>query len=78
MTVAYREWLLSLAIEYGVGNLMPFDVRSDLTKGFYMTRVEFEKALEMKHIISMDDDNFQLIGFVLTPSAVKYLERYSD
>jgi hypothetical protein len=77
MTTEYREWLLSLVIEYGVGNLMPFDVRSDLTKGFYWVRNEFEKAIEMNHIISVDNDEFQLIGFILTPNATKYLERYS-
>lgn len=66
MNTQYREWLLDILIRCGSNVITNTELPWN-----YLT-----KASELGHIAYMDDDNFQAIAYVLTPSAAKYLERY--
>ena len=71
MNNIYREWLLGLLITYG-------DKLIDMRRPpAYRDGWQFwDKAFEMNHLAYIDDDDFVTRGFVITPKAAKYLERY--
>ena len=68
MNDAYREWLLGLLIQYGVGNYMPIS----LWKG------PIHMAYQYSHVTRLEDDDFRLIGYSLNPSAKRYLEKHEN
>lgn len=66
MNTQYREWLLDILIRCGDGEV----------RDTYLFPDFLNKAFEMSHIIYAENDDFQPIGYWLTPNATKYLERY--
>ena len=72
----YREWLLGVVIEYGVGNKLPAGVNSIEYDNY------FQRAYSYCHIdgvtITNKEGLYQMGWYVITPSAVKYLERHNE
>jgi hypothetical protein len=60
----YKEWLLDIMIRCGVGVI----TNSELPWNY------LQKASELGHIAYMDNDEFQTLAYVLTPTAANYLK----
>ena len=66
MNITYKEWLLDILIRCGVGMIR--DTEFDWSF--------LNKAVQQGHIVYGDDENFNFVAYMLTPSAAEYLERY--
>ena len=65
MKLDYREWLLGLVIEFGTSNA----IKNKMLDWNFL-----RKAADMEHMVAMDDDDFNHIAYVITPTAAKYLK----
>lgn len=71
----YREWLMGLMIEYGVGNEIP---RNRIhTNGTYLHRASYYCHIGRWEIEAESSGVYHYIN-VITPSAKAYLERHHD
>jgi hypothetical protein len=71
----YREWLMGMMIEFGVGNEIPMNRLH--TSGSYLHRASYYNHVGRWEIMIESIKLYHYIN-VITPSAKAYLEKHYD